>query len=63
MKERTYKYYAKTNPSWFATLTSDEKEEALSGKMYRKSKAQWAKEYKEEKEREQKDHDDWYGEY
>ena len=63
MKERSYKYYAKNNPSWTATLTSEELKEALSGEMDRKLKVQWEKENKKDMLQVQKDHDDWYGAY
>ena len=63
MSDKPHKWYAENNPSWLATLTSEEKEEALSGEMDRKLNAQWAAEEQEERARAQKDHDDWYGEY
>jgi len=63
MSDKSHKWYAENNPSWLSTLTSEEKEEALSGEMDRKLNAQWAAEEKQSKIQEQKDHDDWYGEY
>ena len=60
---KSHKYYAETNPNWLATLTSQEREEALSGEMDRKLNTQWAEEARQDRLQEKKDHDDWYGEY
>lgn len=60
---KSHQWYAENNPSWLAILTSEEREEALSGEMDRKLNAQWAEEEKQDRLRAQKDHDDWYGAY
>jgi hypothetical protein len=63
MSNKSHKWHAENNPTWVTTITSEELKEALSGEIDRKLNAQLVEEERAERERAQKDHNDWYGVY